>query len=54
MWRHEHNIHTWFKVQDHVQGLAVVRNLLIESCQVELVLDVVLIYLWLAKSDKTN
>lgn len=38
-------VHTWFEVQDHVQGLAVVRDLLIESCQVKLVLDVVLIHL---------
>lgn len=45
MRRHEHNIHTWFKVQDHVQGLAVVGNLLIEPRQVELVLDVILIHL---------
>lgn len=36
---------TWFEVKDHVEGLAVVRNLLIEPRQVEFVLDIVLINL---------
>lgn len=45
----ECNIQTWFKVQDHVQSLAVVWNLLIEPSQVEFVLDVVFIHLSLEK-----
>lgn len=36
---------TWFEVEDHVEGLAVVGNLLIEPRQVEFVLDVILINL---------
>lgn len=35
----------WFKVQDHVQSLSIVRDLFIETCQVELVLDVVFVHL---------
>lgn len=36
---------TWFEVEDHVQGLAIVGNLLIEPRQVEFILDIVLINL---------
>ena len=36
---------TGFKVQDGVQGLSIVRYLLIQSCQVELILYIVLIHL---------
>ena len=37
--------HTWFKVQYHVQCLAVVGHLLVQPSQVEFVLNVVLIHL---------
>lgn len=36
---------TWFQVKDHVQCLAIVRHLLIQACQVKLVLYVVFINL---------
>ena len=35
----------WLQVQDHVKGLPVVRNLLVQPCQVKLVLNVVLVHL---------
>lgn len=38
-------IFTWFQIQDHIQGLAIVGDLLIETSQVELVLDIILIHL---------
>lgn len=42
---------TRFQIQDHVQGLSVMGNLLIESRKIELVLNVVLIYLYGATRD---
>ena len=36
---------TWLEIQYHVQCLAVVGDLLIQPCQVEFVLNVVLIHL---------
>lgn len=39
------NVLTWLKVQNHVQSLAVMRHLLIQTCQVKLVLYVVFINL---------
>lgn len=39
------NILTRLQVKDHVQSLPIVRHLLIQACQVELVLYVVLIHL---------
>lgn len=39
------DILTRLQVKDHVQSLAIVRHLLIQACQVELVLYVVLIHL---------
>ena len=38
-------VHTWFQIKNHVEGLSIMRNLFIQARQIELVLDIIFIYL---------